>query len=382
MPPVFRCGRRMNIACDARALVGPATGVGVWTREIMAGLAETGRFRILAAASKSFEMPERFRNLPVETLPPPPFPVPGTLWLHSRLPAMLKDADLFVASLAVLPRRCPVPGIVMLHDLTPRNHPQRHTLANRFCFNAYLEESLDEAAAVVVGSESTRREALEVFPWIEPKLRKIGYGVDGYYRPPEWGRGGGEEVRRKFSSGRPYILYLGTLEPRKGLETLLHAWEENAARRADCPDLVLAGREGWGVTSLLRRLESSVHRSRIHRPGYVSREDGRALMQHAEVFVLPSEAEGFGLPLAEAVCCGAACVASDIPPLRESGADAPLFVPPRNEEALARALEEALEPSMNAVLRERSRRRSGGLSWEIPVRAWSELLEGLSLEAR
>jgi len=372
----------MNIACDARALIGPATGVGVWTREIMAGLAETGRFRILAAASKSFDMPERFRNLPIETLPPPSFPVPGTLWLHSRLPALLQDADLFVASLAVLPRRCPVPGIVMLHDLTPRSHPQRHTPANRFCFNAYLEESLDEAAAIVVGSESTRREAIEVFPWIKPKLRKIGYGVDGYFRPPEQGRGDAVAVRRKFSSGRPYILYLGTLEPRKGLAYLLAAWEENAARRADFPDLVLAGREGWGVASLLRRLESSAFRSRIHRPGYVSREDGRALMQHAEVFVLPSEAEGFGLPLAEAVCCGAACVASDIPPLRESGGDAPLFVPPRDERALARALEEALKPSTNAVLRERSRSRSNGLSWEVPVRGWSELLDEFSPKAR
>ena len=366
----------MNIACDARALIGPATGVSVWTSKIMAGLAGAGDFRILLAASKRFELPEEFKALPVDRLPVPRIPFPGTLWLHSVLPSLLGEADVFIGSLGVLPRRCPCPGIVMLHDLTPRTHASRHTLANRFCFNAYLEESLDEAVAVVVGSESTRKLALEYFPRIAPKLRTIGYGVDAFYRPPDEDErvAEGARIREKFSGGRPFILYLGTLEARKGLETLLEAWEELRRQDSECPDLLFAGKEGWGLSPLFRRIESSPFKSRVHLPGYVSRNDARALMQHAELFVLPSEAEGFGLPLAEAIACGAPCVASDIPALRESGGTAPEFVAPGDAGVLARAMEDALQPEVTAELRRRSRERRADLGWEHSVEKWADLL--------
>lgn len=369
----------MNIACDARALVGPATGVSVWTRKIMAGLAAGGEHGILLAASKSFDLPEELRSEAVRQLPRPRFPWPGTLWLHSALPALLDEADVLIGSLGILPRRCPCPGIVMLHDLTPRTHASRHTLANRFCFNAYLEESLDEAAAVVVGSESTLNQAFEFFPWIRSKTVMIGYGVDDFYRPPDEAErsAGGLQIREKFAAGRPYILYLGTLEARKGLVFLLEAWEKLRREDPNCPELLLAGKEGWGIESLLRRIENSPFRAHVHRPGYVSREDARALMQHAELFVLPSEAEGFGLPLAEAIACGAPCVASDIPALRESGGLAPEFFSPGNVEALKICIQRALEPGVNEEMRRRSRERRVGLGWETPVQKWMELLRKL-----
>lgn len=366
----------MNIACDARALLGPATGVSVWTREILAGLARVGEHRVFLAASKKVEIPADLKSLPVELLPVPRFPWPGTLWLHSALPGLLGNADVFIGSLGVLPRRCPCPGIVMLHDLTPRTHASRHTFANRFCFNAYLEESLDQAVAVVVGSEATRESALEFFPWIRSKIRKIGYGVDVFFQPPDGSEAPseGSRLREKYASGRPYILYLGTLEARKGLNFLLEAWEQLKGKDPDCPDLLLAGKEGWGVGSLIRKIEMSRYRDQIHMPGYVARGDARALMQFAELFVLPSEAEGFGLPLAEAIACGAPCVASDIPALRESGGQAPEFVPAGDSGVLARKIEEALGPELQSEMRRRSRARGAELTWEEPVRQWVQLL--------
>jgi len=369
----------MNIACDARALAGKATGVGIWTRHIFKGLVSGGCHQVFLAASKPLELPPELRNEHIRKIPPPAFLWPGTLWLNTVLPSRLGKTDVFIGSLGLLPRRCPVPGIVMLHDLTPRTHPTRHTLANRFCFNAYLEESLDQASAVVVGSGSTHDEALRIFPWLKGKIRKIGYGVDPFYAPAEK-PDDAPLVRKNFSSGRPFILYLGTLEARKGLETLLDAWEKLATRMEI--DLILAGKTGWKISGLLEKIENSPHSNRVHLPGYLSPEDSRALMQTAELFVLPSEAEGFGLPLSEAIACGAACVASDIAALHESGGNCPLFFPPGDVDSLAAILDHALLPDVNSELRKRSLGRAGKIRWEKPVSLWHELLEEIAQDAR
>jgi len=362
----------MNIACDARALVGPSTGVGTWTRQVAAGLAELGH-DILLAASKPFRLPDELRHPRIEVLQPPGVPWPGTLWLQTSLPAAIArhGADVLIGSLAIVPRHARVPAVAMVHDLTPRTHPHRHTLANRFCFNAYLESSLDAARAVVVGSEATAAELVTAFPRTVDKLHRIGYGVEASYRPAV--DDDGSATRQRFAEGRRYVLHLGTLEPRKGVERLIGAWELLHGRMGEPPDLVLAGAPGWGLRSIEARVASSPLADRIHRPGYVEREASRDLLRHAEVFVLASEAEGFGLPLAEAICCGTPAVASDIPVLRETGGEAALYAP-LTESDLAGALERALDPDTASRLRRHAAARTPALRWEPVLRAWEELL--------
>ena len=371
----------MNIACDARSLVGRRTGVATWLTEVAAGLARHGR-NISLAASKPFELPEPLRSAGVRQLPPPRPPIPGTLWLHTLLPHELArcGADVFIASLAVVPRRCPVPAVAMVHDITPRTHPHHHTLANRFCFNAYLEESLERAAVVVAGSAATEAALLEQLPFVRTKLVRISYGVDGFFSPPA-AADDGSATRDRFASGRRYLLHLGTLEPRKGIGDLVRAFETLRSRLADPPELVIAGATGWGTAPIMAAIEASPVRRHIHLPGYVTREQARELLRSTEVFVLASEAEGFGLPLAEAISCGAPAVASDIPALREAGGDAALFTPPGNPAALATAIGRALEPEVAGELRGRAAARAPGLRWEPVVDAWDALLARVVAES-
>ena len=115
-------------------------------------------------------------------------------------------------------------------------------------------------------------------------------------------------------------------------------------------------------------------RDHIHLAGYVGRDEARDLLRHAEVFVLASEAEGFGLPLAEAISCGTPSVASDIPPLREAGGSAALFAPPGDPAALAVAIEHALQPEAARGLRRQAAERAPSLRWEPVIDAWHELL--------
>lgn len=375
----------MSIACDARALIGPSTGIGTWTTQIAGGLARGGNEKVLLAASKHIDLPPALRHEQIEVLPTPALPVPGTVWLHTTLPRQLQasGARVWIASLAIVPRRCPIPAVAVVQDLTPRTHPHRHTLANRFCFNAYLEESLESASAVVAASKATHELLGATFPWIEPRLHLIPNGVDPYFSPPPEGDDG-SRARRSFSRERPYLLYLGTLEPRKGIITLIDAWER-LRLRGDSPAeglaLVLAGKPGWETGPLLRRIASSPFAEDIHRPGYVSRSDARDLLRHAAVFVLASEAEGYGLPLAEALSCGTPAVASDIPPLREVAGDAALLTPVGDAAALADAISAALEPNGARRLRCRALVRARSLRWEPAVSAWQRLLAQSSIDA-
>jgi glycosyltransferase involved in cell wall biosynthesis len=365
----------MNIACDARALIGPTTGVGRWTSEVMGGLAARHGHRVLLAASKPFEPEGPLRADGVTCLPRPAVPWPGTLWIQAALPGLLgrSAADVHVGSLAVLPRRASIPMISMVHDITPRTHPAHHTLANRICFNAYIASSLAGAARVVVGSAATEAELLRHFPEVAPKVVRIGYGVDRYFSPAPAGDTGAR-LRERFTGGRPFVLHLGTLEPRKGLVNLVEAWDALVRRDPETPDLVLAGRPGWDLGPLEQAIARVAQPDRLHRPGYVSREDGRELLRHAALFVLASEVEGFGLPLAEAVACHSPCVAADIPALRESGGEAPVFVPPGDSGALGDGMARALDPAENRRLRAVSAARAQGLSWEPVIDAWHGLL--------
>jgi glycosyltransferase involved in cell wall biosynthesis len=366
----------MNIGCDARALVGPRTGVGTWTERVMGGLARSGHATVVLAASRPFQLDESEEHPGLRIAPGSRNPRLGPLWLNTVVPRIVRElaVDVWVGSLAILPVRCPVPAVAMIHDLTPRTHPARHTLANRVVFRLFLKGSLRMARRVVVGSAATEAEVLRFFPWVRPKLERIGYGVDEWFSPAPV-VDDGHAVRGRFSGGRPYVLHLGTIEPRKGVADLVAAWEMLHGRVAGAPDLVIAGKQGWRTEPILHRIRSSPLADRIHLPGYVDRGDARELLRHAEIFALASEVEGFGLPLAEAISCGTPSVASDIPALREAGGDAALMIPPRDPDALAAGLAEALRPEVAADLRRRARERAPKLRWEPVVEAWAGLLE-------
>ena len=366
----------MNIGCDARALVGARTGVGTWTERVMNGLARAGVGTVHLAASKPIRLESDEVHRDLRIVPAPVLPTLGPLWLNTTVPRIVRarGLDVWIGSLAILPLRCRCSTVAMVHDLTPRTHPRRHTAANRLVFRVFLERSLRSADRVVVGSRATRSELVSTCPWVEGKLERIGDGVDEWFSPPP-PAADGEETRRRFAAGRPYVLHLGTIEPRKGLVDLVAAWEALVRQRSDAPDLVIAGKTGWRTEPIFERIRSSPTAARIHVAGYVDRADARELLRHAAVFALASEVEGFGLPLAEAISCGTPAVATDIPALREAGGDAALFCPPGDPAELASALAAALDPETARRLRDRARDRAPKLRWQPVVQAWADLLE-------
>lgn len=367
-----------SIAFDARPLLGRWTGVGWWLAGLLRELAARTDWRFVLA------VPRPVADLGLAgvddraVILAPPLRLPGTLWLQTLAgPAVSACARAYVGTLGILPRRLGIPAALAVHDLTPISRPHHHTLANRFCFSAYFGESLERADEIVCASEATRRRLAAFDTRHASRARGIRLAADPFFSPPP-PEENGDALRRKLAGGRAFIVQLGTLEPRKGIPVLLQAHARLLADDPSAPDLVLAGGGGWGGDWLARALGAHPRRDRVHVPGYVDRETARALLRHAEAAVLASEEEGFGLPLAEALACGAPCVISDEPALVEVAGGCARVFRRGDAAALAAALKRTLAGD-RARLRAASLARARQLTWDEPAAAWVSLLTAFLL---
>ncbi|HTQ80846.1 MAG TPA: glycosyltransferase family 1 protein, partial [Thermoanaerobaculia bacterium] len=198
------------------------------------------------------------------------------------------------------------------------------------------------------------------------KVRVVYEGVDPSFVPAS-----PEEVaalRRELAAPDGYILYIGTLEPRKNVSVLLSAWEILKRETPETPPLLLAGGTGWHSRSLLARI-AALSPSGVRFLGRVEPERLVQLFQGARAFAYPSLYEGFGLPPLEALACGVPTVVSDASSLPEVVGNAALKVPPQDAESLALALKKILnEPAGAAELSRRGVLRAAGFRWDRAAR--------------
>ena len=196
-------------------------------------------------------------------------------------------------------------------------------------------------------------------------------GVDPEFRPGSAGEIA--ETRREMGVPEGYLLYVGTLEPRKNVGKLLDAWETLRAENPETPPLVLAGPPGWESGRMKRRIESLAPQG-LRFLGRVERSRLVRLFQAARVFVYPSLYEGFGLPPAEAMACGVPVVVSSSSSLPEVVGDAGLKVEPGDAGALAGAIRRVLDdPGRAAEMAARGVERAARFRWEKAAREMEEV---------
>jgi len=357
----------VRVAIDARALLHERTGIGTYTDAIARRLAARPGFSVGLFAPRP--LPPALDGSEGWTRHTDRHPF-GIVWLQSTLPGRIArwGADVLLSALTIGPARGNVPFVSTVHDLTPLTHPEWHAARTIIGFVPLWERTVERAARFACVSETTARDLIDRYPETASRVRVAPNGVDtGFFRPAEDGDGGQarQRTRQRYAGGRPYILYLGTLEPRKNVEALVSACERLWGRRRARPDLVLAGGTGWKTASLHRRIVRSAYRDKIHLTGYATRDAARELYRGAEAFAYPSLAEGFGLPVLEAMACAIPVVASTADALVEVGGDAALYAPPRSPDVLAQQLERALE---DEPLRERLRAagplRAARFTWD------------------
>jgi glycosyltransferase involved in cell wall biosynthesis len=280
----------------------------------------------------------------------------GTVWLQTAAAraARRAGADAFFGSLGILPLLSSLPGVATVHDLTPLLFPEWHSPKNRLGFNPFIGATVRRARRIVAVSDATRRDLVAAFPDAAPKTVVVHNGVE-----PE----APAVLDPAPHGGRPYVLYVGTLEPRKNLAALVEAWRE--VRRHHPVELVLAGRRRSDFAALAKEPGLRIM-------GEVPDEALPQLYSGALAFVYPSLYEGFGLPVLEAMQCGACVIASRA--VAEAAGDAAVYADTPQE--LARAMREAAaRPEWRAELGARSLARAREFSWERTARMTHQVYE-------
>lgn len=353
----------MRIGLDATPLLGPLTGIGTYTHHLVGSLRDgwpqdelvgtaftwRGRHAVAAAVPDGVEVSVR----------PAPARVLRTAWSRSeQLPVELLcgAVDVFHATNFVLPPTRRAARVVTVHDLAYLRFPDTVSAASR----AYIElvpRSLARADVVLTPSAAVADQVRDAYALGDTPVRVTPLGVDRAWFDT---RAPSSDWLRQRGITRPYILAVGTLEPRKNLAALVRAYADVTARRADVPDLVIAGGSGWGEVLDV----AGVSPDRVVLTGYLPADALRSVVAGAAVLAFPSLDEGFGIPPLEAMACGVPVVASDLAVTREVlGAHARLC-DARDPEQLATALVAALESPPTQPAREALRTHARGYTWQ------------------
>jgi glycosyltransferase involved in cell wall biosynthesis len=292
------------------------------------------------------------------------------------LELLTRCADVFHASVHLVnPPTAGTHLTATIHDMTCWIHPETHTAANIEATRRYGHRVLRRAAACIAISESSRRDAIEILGLAEDRVRTIYPGVDDsfFLVSPE----DATAVKTTYGLGKPYMLFVGMIEPRKNIDRLLDAYSALPLAVREEYDLVLAGPLGWCSPNTIERL---LHPGPgIHFLGYVPERNLPLLTAGAAMFLFPSLYEGFGLPVAQAMACGVPVVTSRGSSLEEIGGDAVVLIDPCSVEELAAAVARlALSACRRKELGELGRRRANGFRWDRCARESIEFFERIA----
>jgi glycosyltransferase involved in cell wall biosynthesis len=268
--------------------------------------------------------------------------------------------DVYHALNNVVPMICPCASVVTVHDLSFITIPQVHTTAKRIYWNRAVRDSVRSARRIIAISEATADDLVSVLGVSRSRIIVAPHGAS-VFPPPDnaWDQGlpCGLEPQR-------FILFVGTLEPRKNLVKLVQAYEELRAAGHTDHKLVLVGKKGWHSEGLENAIKSSRFIDDIIVPGFIADADLGRLYQAASVFVYPSLLEGFGLPVLEALSRGVPTVTSNISAMREVAGDAAVQVDPADSHSIAVGIGNVLaDPQLAKRLRAAGPTRAKLFTW-------------------
>lgn len=311
-------------------------------------------------SADALALPPNFRVIP-SRLPTinPRVRIP---WEQLLAPLLLRHsrADLFHGVHSVVPLLSPAPTVVTVHDLAFIRFTQTFRAYNRAYLDFATRLSVRRARRVLVVSEHTRREVIGLLGVPPERIVVTPNAVREHFRPPD--PAALAAFRAQKGLPEQFLLYVGTLEPRKNLTTLLEAYAQ-LARRHNVP-LVVGGGKGWLYDAVFQRLDQLGLRERVQFVGYVDEEELPLWYAAATVFVFPSLYEGFGMPPLEAMACGTPVLTSNSSSLPEVVGDAGLLAPPHDPAGFAEALDRLLsDAALREELRERGLVQATRFSW-------------------
>jgi glycosyltransferase involved in cell wall biosynthesis len=382
---------------DGLPLQVRSAGIGIYTDALvrtMAAAEPETEFVLLGLSKLALRA---LRAVPAGSRAAKPLP-PNVRWIETNLyplltgypvagvPGLLPVAvatgahHLYHATNYVLPARFGVPGVVTVHDLTLLRFPELGTAALRRHVRR-SRDSVRRARLVIADSEATRDDLLALLDVPREKMRVVHLGCDPGFAvaPADEAR---RAVERRFGIRQPYVLHVGTIEPRKNLERLVRAFAKLRRGNGIRHHLILAGDSGWGAAEVLRTIRAEGMNDCVQRIEGAAETDLQDLYRAADLFVYPSLYEGFGLPPLEAMASGTPVVASNVASLPEVVGDAALLVDPLDVAGLTSAIARGLsDEALREKLRLAGPQRARLFTWERCARetlaVYEEALAGV-----
>ena len=346
-----------HLGIDARAAAEEPAGRGRYVRELLRALARRDDdhvYELYAREAWAEDLDERFRWRLIRVSDP--------VW-HLRVARTASSAcSAFLSTNSYLTAWfLRVPGVVVVHDLIPFVRGVATRRSSKLIEHATIGLGVRRAARIVCDSDSTRTDLLERYPRLAGRAVTVPLGVDEDFRrrrtPDELA-----SARRRHNLDGPFVLSVGTLEPRKNLERAVEAFGSLPSDLLRETRLALVGLRGWDFEPILER--ARLQADRVTLLDRVSDEDLGALYQTCDAFVFPSLYEGFGLPLLEALAAGAPAIASNVSSLPEVGGDAVVYVDPLETSQIRGALEKVLSsPEKRDRLRALGPKQAAKFSW-------------------
>jgi glycosyltransferase involved in cell wall biosynthesis len=352
-----------------------AAGIHRHIARLLPALAEIGEYSITAftpdAGARSM-LPDA---IDVQSTPGySARPVGRILWEQTGLPAALRraGAQLYHGAAYAMPALTRVPSVVTVHDLSFVRLPGTLPPLQRRYLGFATRLTVRRAAALIAVSEFTRSELTELLGADADRVHVVANGVDPVFRPapPDVQA----ECRHRYDLPESFILTLGTLQPRKNLGTLLRAYAELLSRNPDAPTIAVVGAPGWGEADPQSDARALGIAERVRLLGYVPDEDLPALYSACSLFAYPSRYEGFGLPVLEALACGAPAIVADAASLPEIGGDAVLPVGPDDAPGWATAMRALLQDdARRASMSDAGMARAARYTWSRAARETADV---------
>ena len=361
----------LALSLDVSAVPPRPGGAGYYTMALARGLAGRTEVGLTLVARRGDE--ERWRRLTGGAMVRGAVPVsrPARLAFEQlRLSSVLRSVGVQVhhGPHYTMPARSPVPCAVTIHDCTFFDHPEWHLRSKAAFFRRAIRRAARHAGVLLCVSQTTE-DRLRAWCDVRVPVVVAPHGVDHErFTPREPAQRADRDVLGPLGvpADRLLVVYVGTLEPRKGLVPLIGAFDLVARRHPDAV-LVLGGQTGWGMAETERALTAARHPERIVRTGYLPDEAVPALLRQASVVAYPALEEGFGLPALEALACGAPLVTTEGTAMAEMAAGAALLAPPGDTAGLAAALDTVLEEGSATPRRARGIAVARERTWEASV---------------
>jgi glycosyltransferase involved in cell wall biosynthesis len=355
----------LSLSLDVSAVPARPAGAGYYIMELARGLCLRSDVALTMVSRRGDEA--RWQELAAGAagvVGAVPVSRPGRLLFEQTgFPRLLGSLGVRVhhAPHYTMPERSPVPCVVTIHDCTFFDHPEWHERSKAVLFRRASRRAARRAGALVCVSGVTAAR-LQAVCEVRVPIVVAPHGVDhARFTPVEPVEGADAAILA--ASGvpldRPLVAFVGTLEPRKGVASLVAAFDRVAQSQSDAV-LVLGGQVGWGLTDIERALAAARHPDRIIRTGYLPDAAVPALLRRSTVVAYPAIEEGFGLPALEALACGAPLITTAGTAMAEMAQGAACLVRPGDDDALTEALAAALEGGRESS--EAARRRGLGLS--------------------